>query len=96
MENFQLIGNRYTLTLLYQCVPGGKTNIFGGHTYVCVHMSYSERFPRYSYFTVQYSTLYTVQTSNTPVLTWVATYIDVDGEIFENVLCEITCTNFVT
>jgi hypothetical protein len=31
---------------------------------VYVHVSYSERFPRYSYFTVQY----TVQTSDTPCL----------------------------
>jgi hypothetical protein len=50
-------------------VPGGKVNILGGHSIghskqksVYVHMSYSERFPRYNYFTVQY----TIQTSNTP------------------------------
>jgi hypothetical protein len=46
-------------------VLGGKVNILGGHSIghskqkcVYVHVSYSERFPRYSYFTVQ--------TSNTP------------------------------
>jgi hypothetical protein len=52
-----------------QDVPGGKVNILRGHSIVhsdqksvYVHVTYSERFPRYSYFTVQY----TVQTSNTP------------------------------
>jgi hypothetical protein len=41
-------------------VPGGKVNILRGHSVghskkklVCVHVSYSERFPRWSYFTVQ-------------------------------------------
>jgi hypothetical protein len=45
---------------LYRLSPGGKNNILGGHSIVhCkqknvyVHMPYSERFPRYSYFTVQ-------------------------------------------
>jgi hypothetical protein len=45
-----------------QSVPGGKLNILGGHSIghskqksVYVHVSYSERFPRYSYFTVQYT-----------------------------------------
>jgi hypothetical protein len=53
----------HTHTLLrVQSVPGGKVNILGGHIIghskqktVCVHVSYSERFPRYSYFTVQYT-----------------------------------------
>jgi hypothetical protein len=31
-----------------QDVPGGKVNILG------VYVSYSERFPRYSYFIVQF------------------------------------------
>jgi hypothetical protein len=42
------------------CVPGGEVNILGGHCVghsgqksVYVHVSYSERFPRYSYFGVQ-------------------------------------------
>jgi hypothetical protein len=43
-----------------QGVPGGKVNILGGHSighsnqqFVRVHVSYSERFPRQSYFTVE-------------------------------------------
>jgi hypothetical protein len=42
-----------TKALHKQDVPGGKVNIFGGHNIghskqktVCVHLSYSERFPR--------------------------------------------------
>jgi hypothetical protein len=49
-------------TIIIQGVPGGKVSIPGGHNtghskqeIVCVHVSYSERFPRYSYFTVQYT-----------------------------------------
>jgi hypothetical protein len=45
-----------------QNVPGWKINIQGGHSIghfkqksMYVHVSYSERFPRYSYFTVQYT-----------------------------------------
>jgi hypothetical protein len=45
-----------------QGVPGGKVNIQGGHSIgnskqkiVYVHVSYSERFPRQSYFTVRYT-----------------------------------------
>ena len=41
-------------------VPGGNVNILGGHSIghskkkrVYVHVSYSARFPRWSYFTVQ-------------------------------------------
>jgi hypothetical protein len=41
-----------------QSVPGEKVNILGGHSIghskqknIYVHVSYSERFPRYSYFT---------------------------------------------
>jgi hypothetical protein len=44
-----------------QCVPGGKVNILGSpiisnskQESVYVHVSYSELFPRYSYFTVQF------------------------------------------
>jgi hypothetical protein len=43
-----------------QGVPGGNVNILGGHSIdhskqkgVYVYLSYSERFPKYSYFTVQ-------------------------------------------
>jgi hypothetical protein len=42
-----------------QSVPGGNVNILGGHSIgnskqksVYLHVSYSERFPRWSYFTV--------------------------------------------
>jgi hypothetical protein len=52
-----------------QCVSRGKINILGGHGIghskqksVYVPVSYSERFPRYSYFIVQY----TEHTNNTP------------------------------
>jgi hypothetical protein len=45
-----------------QDVPGGKVSILGGHSIghskqesVYVHVSYSERFPRQSYFTIQYT-----------------------------------------
>jgi hypothetical protein len=45
-----------------QSVPGGKVNILGGHNIshskqgiAYVHVSYSERFPRYSHFTVHYT-----------------------------------------
>jgi hypothetical protein len=45
-----------------QNVPRGRFNILGGYSTgnskqksVYVHVSYSERFPRYSYFTVQYT-----------------------------------------
>jgi hypothetical protein len=68
-----------------QRVPGGKASIQGGRSIghskqdsVYVHVSYSERFPRQSYITLQY----TVQTSNTHVLTRVAKCIYVDGGIF--------------
>jgi hypothetical protein len=51
-----------------QSVSVGKVNILGGHSIdhsrqksVYVHVSYSERFPRYSYFTVQYTVHYTVE-----------------------------------
>jgi hypothetical protein len=44
-----------------QGVPGGKVNILGGHNIshykqkgVYIHVSYSERFLRQSYFTVQF------------------------------------------
>jgi hypothetical protein len=44
-----------------QDVPGGKVNILGGHSIghskqksVYVHVFYSVRFPRQSYFTVQH------------------------------------------
>jgi hypothetical protein len=46
---------------------------------VYVHVSYSERFPRYSYFPVQY----TVQTSNTPCPHTSCKCIDVDDRIFQ-------------
>jgi hypothetical protein len=46
-----------------QDVPEGKVSVLGGHSIghskqkiVYVHVSYSERFPKYSYFTVQYCT----------------------------------------
>jgi hypothetical protein len=42
-----------------------------------------------------YSTLYTVQRSNTPCPHARCKYIDVDGGIFENVLYWVNCTNFV-
>jgi hypothetical protein len=42
-------------------VTEGKVSILGGHSIghskgisVYVHVTYSERFPRYSYFTVQF------------------------------------------
>jgi hypothetical protein len=37
-----------------QGVSGGKVSILGGHSigHVYVHVTYSERFPRYSYFTI--------------------------------------------
>jgi hypothetical protein len=45
-----------------QGAPGGKANILGGHSlghskekYVYVHLPHSERFPRWSNFTVQYT-----------------------------------------
>jgi hypothetical protein len=56
-------------------------------------MSYSERFPRESYFTVHHTvhcTLYRRATRH--VLTRAAKCTDVDCRIFENV----NCTNFVT
>jgi hypothetical protein len=44
-----------------QGVPGGKVNILGGRSIgrskqkiVYVHVSFSELFPRYSYFTIQF------------------------------------------
>jgi hypothetical protein len=50
------------LFVIYAECPRRKVNNPGGHSIghskqksVCVHVSYSERFPRYSYFTVQYT-----------------------------------------
>jgi hypothetical protein len=47
------IGNKPSLLFIIQCVPGGEVNILGGHSIghskektVCIHVSYSERFPR--------------------------------------------------
>jgi hypothetical protein len=54
---FLTIHSRITI----QSVLGGKVNILGGHSIghskqkiVYIHVSYSERFPRHSYFTVQF------------------------------------------
>ena len=48
------------ISKIIQGVPGGNFNILGGHIIghpkqkcVYVHVSYSERFLRYSYFTVE-------------------------------------------
>ena len=52
--------NWTALYILIKSVPGGNVNILGGHSIghskqksVYVHVSYSERFPRQSYFTEQ-------------------------------------------
>jgi hypothetical protein len=52
---------------------------------VYVHVCYSERFPRQSYLTVQY-TVHCKERATRHVLTRVAKCIDVDSGIFENVL----------
>jgi hypothetical protein len=45
----------FPVFVIIQGVPGGKINILGGHSIGnSKHVSYSERFPRYSYFTVQF------------------------------------------
>jgi hypothetical protein len=56
-----------------QDVPGRKVNILGGHSIghskqksVYVHVSYSERFPRYSCFTVQFQNCWK-QSDNTGI-----------------------------
>jgi hypothetical protein len=66
------------LTTVYIGCPRAKINILGGHTIghskqkrLYEHVSYSERFPRYSYLTVQQfgphkETSRCTQTSNTP------------------------------
>jgi hypothetical protein len=76
-----------------QSVTGIKDNILGGHCtghfkqkmYMHIHVSYSERFPSYSYFTVGNAVNCTDEQhamSSAPV----AKCIDVDGGIFGNVL----------
>jgi hypothetical protein len=54
------LSNDAVSSKIIQGVPEGKDNILGGHSIghskrnsVYVHVSYSEMFPRWSYFTVQ-------------------------------------------
>jgi hypothetical protein len=81
---------RSLVTRYIENVPRGKVNILGGHrighskqqtTYV--HVFYSERFLRYSYFTVQY---FGLRLATRHILTRVAKCIYVDCRIFENLL----------
>jgi hypothetical protein len=76
-----------------QSVQGGKVNILGGHS--IAHSKRKEKVYMYKCPIPNgfgdraislYSTLYTVQTSNTPCPHTVVKYIVVGGGIFENVL----------
>jgi hypothetical protein len=87
MDNLQ---NKLTIALI-QGVPGGAARILGGdsighskqkcYMYMCP-IPNGFRDAAIS----QYSTLCTVQTSNTPCPHRVAKCTDVDGGIFENIL----------
>jgi hypothetical protein len=66
-------------TSIIQDIPGGKVGILGGHSIghskqksVCVHVSYSERFPRELFPCTIHCTLY--RRASRHVLTYLLTY----------------------
>jgi hypothetical protein len=79
-----------------QNVPGGKVNILGCHS-KDVDVPYSERFPRESYgwYRRIKERQDALRRATCHVLTRVANCIAVDGEIFENILYQINCTNSI-
>jgi hypothetical protein len=80
------------------CLSGGHVNILAGHRIrhskqkivICTRVL----FRKITETELFHCTLYRRATRH--VLTRVANCIDVDGGIFENVLCSLNCTNFVT
>jgi hypothetical protein len=66
MASAKFAGNPHIWARPIQSVPGGKASILGCHSIghskqkkksVYVHVSYSERFPRWSYLTVQFQNI---------------------------------------